>query len=99
VKQVGETQEKLASAVGVDYRADVAIVYYWNNRWAVNDSAGPRNCGIKFEETVHKHYQALWQQNIAVDIVSQRSDISRYRVLIAPMLCMGDETFATRVTQ
>ena len=99
VKQVGDALEKLAGAAGADYRADVAIVYDWDNRWAVNDSAGPRNCGIKFEETVQQHYQALWQQNIPVDIVSQQSDISCYRVLIAPMLYMVNEDFAERVNQ
>ncbi|WBM69648.1 beta-galactosidase [Buttiauxella sp. WJP83] len=97
VKQVGIALEKLAGAAGTGYQADVAMVYDWDNRWAVNDSAGPRNCGIKFEETVQQHYQALWRQNIPVDIVSQQSDISRYRVLVAPMLYMVNEEFAERV--
>lgn len=99
VKQVGAALEKLADAAGSDYRAEVAIVYDWDNRWAVNDAAGPRNSGIKFEETVHKHYQALWQQNIQVDIVSQRADISRYRLIVAPMLYMVNAAFADRVNQ
>ncbi|MDU1061719.1 MAG: beta-galactosidase [Leclercia adecarboxylata] len=99
VKQVGAALEKLAPAAGADYQAEVAIVYDWDNRWAVNDAAGPRNCGIKFEETVQKHYQALWQQSIPVDIVSQQSDLSAYRVIIAPMLYMVDEAFAARVNQ
>lgn len=99
VKQVGAALEKLAPAAGADYQAEVAIVYDWDNRWALNDAAGPRNCGIKFEETVQKHYQALWQQSIPVDIVSQQSDLSAYRVIIAPMLYMVDEAFAERVNQ
>ena len=99
VKQVGAALEKLAPAAGADYQAEVAIVYNWDNRWAVNDAAGPRNCGIKFEETVQKHYQALWQQSIPVDIVSQQSDLSAYRVIIAPILYMVDEAFAERVNQ
>ncbi len=99
VKEVGMSLEKLAGAAGADYHADVALIYDWDNRWAVNDSAGPRNCGIKFEETVQQHYQALWQQNIAVDIVSRHSELSTYRVLIAPMLYMVDDAFAARVNQ
>lgn len=99
VKQVGAALEKLANVAGGDYRAEVAIVYDWDNRWAVNDAAGPRNAGIKFEETVQQHYQALWQQNIPVDIVSQQSDLSGYRMLIAPMLYMVNEAFAERVNQ
>lgn len=97
VKQVGAALEKLAAAAGADYRAEVAIVYDWDNRWAVNDSAGPRNCGIKFEETVQGHYQALWQQNIPVDIVSRSADISRYRTIVAPMLYMVNAEFAERI--
>lgn len=99
VKQVGAALETLAGAAGADYRAEVALVYDWDNRWAVNDSAGPRNCGIKFEETVQQHYQALWQQNIPLDIVSRQSDFSGYRVIVAPMLYMVDEAFAERVNQ
>lgn len=99
VRQVGITLEKLAGVAGAEYTADVAIVYDWDNRWAVNDSAGPRNCGIKFEETVLQHYKALWQQNIPVDIVSRQSELSGYRVLIAPMLYMVDDAFARRVNQ
>lgn len=99
VKQVGATLEKLANVAGGDYQAEVAIVYDWDNRWAVNDAAGPRNAGIKFEETVQQHYQALWQQNIPLDIVSRQSDLSGYRLLIAPMLYMVDDAFAERVNQ
>ncbi|MBZ0056917.1 MULTISPECIES: beta-galactosidase [unclassified Leclercia] len=97
VKQVGAALEKIAHLAGAGYQAEVALVYDWDNRWAVNDAAGPRNGGIKFEETVQQHYQALWQQSIPVDIVSQQSDLSAYRVLIAPMLYMVDEAFAERV--
>ncbi|MCU6669014.1 beta-galactosidase [Enterobacteriaceae bacterium H4N4] len=99
VKQVGAALEKLANVAGGDYRAEVAMVYDWDNRWAVNDAAGPRNAGIKFEETVQQHYQALWQQNIPLDIVSRQSELSGYRLLIAPMLYMVDEAFAERVNQ
>lgn len=99
VKQVGAALEKLASVAGGDYRAEVAMVYDWDNRWAVNDAAGPRNSGIHFEETVQQHYQALWQQSIPVDIVCQQSDLSAYRVIVAPMLYMVNEAFAERVNQ
>lgn len=99
VKQVGAALEKLAPVAGGDYRAEVAMVYDWDNRWAVNDAAGPRNCGIHFEETVQQHYQALWQQSIPVDIVCQQSDLSAYRVIVAPMLYMVNEAFAERVNK
>lgn len=98
VKRVGEALETLAAGAGADYGAEVALVYDWNNRWAVNDAAGPRNCGIKFEQTLQQHYQALWQQSIPVDMVSPDSDIGQYRMIIAPMLYMVDEAFAARIT-
>lgn len=98
VRQVGEILETLAPVAGGNGRADVAIVYDWNNRWAVNDAAGPRNCGIHFEETIYRHYHALWQQNIAVDIVSPQSDIRQYRMIVAPMLYMVTPEFAEQLT-
>lgn len=98
VKRVGQMLETIGAAAGAKTRADVAIVYEWDNRWAVNDAAGPRNCGIHFEETIHRHYHALWQQNIAVDIVSSQADISQYRMIVAPMLYMVTPEFAERIT-
>jgi beta-galactosidase len=78
-------------AGGQKTQAKVAIIFDWENRWAVNDAAGPRNCGMHYEQTVVDHYRPFWEQGIAVDMINADSDLSGYELVIAPMLYMVRE--------
>lgn len=88
VTEVGETLEKLDEVIGTSIRPEVAVIFDWENRWAVKDSQGPRNCGIKYEQTVKEHYKPFWKKGIPVDVIDMDCDFSNYKVLIAPMLYM-----------
>ncbi|RNA68507.1 beta-galactosidase [Alteribacter keqinensis] len=88
VKGVGETLEKLSQVTGTSVQPEVAIIFDWENRWAINDSQGPRNIGIHYERTVQEHYLPFWERGIPVDVVSMDADFSKYKVVVAPMLYM-----------
>lgn len=99
VADVGDTLERLKEIVGTIVPAEVAIIFDWENRWAIKDSQGPRNIGtdpnapdwhsgMKHDETVKWHYQAFWEQGVAVDMIDMDCDFSKYKLLIAPMLYM-----------
>ena len=88
VTEVGAALEKLAEVVGTSVQPEVAIVFDWENRWAMNDAQGPRNKGMKYEETVKNHYRPLWDQGVSVDVIDMDCDFSKYKLLIAPMLYM-----------
>ena len=88
VAELGEILSKLSGVAGTQIKAQAAIVYDWENKWAVEDSQGPRNKGMKYKEAVQAHYRALIQQGIAVDFVDMEEDISSYKLVIAPMLYM-----------
>lgn len=88
VAELGETLEKLTEVVGTSVKPEVALIYDWENRWAVNDSQGPRNKGIHYEETVKNHYRPLWDSGIPVDIIDSECNFDSYKLLIAPMLYM-----------
>ncbi|MHB8625821.1 MAG: beta-galactosidase [Aggregatilineales bacterium] len=88
VSQIGAELRTLDSAiVGAATDAKVAILYDWDNRWAIEDASGPVQ-DKKYLPTVIKHYRALYRKNVAVDVVFPDSDFSGYDLLIAPMLCM-----------
>lgn len=53
VTEVGESLEKLQEVTGAKNPAQVAVVYDWENRWAMEDAQGPRNKGL-FYKTVEK---------------------------------------------
>ncbi|WP_078577494.1 beta-galactosidase [Salipaludibacillus agaradhaerens] len=88
VSELGGVLEQLRDVAGTSVHSEVAIVFDWENRWAVKDSQGPRNIGIHYERTVRQHYQAFWEQGISVDIVDSQCDFSKYKLVIAPMLYM-----------
>ena len=52
VAQLGAALEKLTDVVGTSVQPDVAIIYDWENRWAIHDAQGPRNAGLKYDEAV-----------------------------------------------
>lgn len=88
VAEVGESLEKLTEIVGTSVSPEVAIIFDWENRWAMNDAQGPRNMGLKYEENIKNHYRPFWEQGISVDIIDMDCDFSKYKLLIAPMLYM-----------
>ncbi|MDD9267485.1 beta-galactosidase [Paenibacillus sp. GCM10023248] len=77
-------------------RARVAIVYDWENRWAVELSSGP-TVALKYVDEVHKYYDALYQQNIQTDLIGTDDDLTGYDIVIAPVLYMLKEGYAARV--
>ncbi|MGN0298878.1 MAG: beta-galactosidase [Lachnospiraceae bacterium] len=65
----------------------VAIVFDWDNWWAVEYSAGP-SIHMKYLDAVADYYQAAFEQNVAVDFVSVDDELSGYQLVIAPLLYM-----------
>jgi CheY-like chemotaxis protein len=49
---------------------------------------GPRNKQKEYHETVFAHYAPLWKRGIPVDVIDMEQDLSKYKLVIAPMLYM-----------
>lgn len=88
VAKVGESLSRLDAVVGTTKPAEAAVIYDWENRWAIDDSQGLGREQKKYEETCIAHYRALWRLNLGVDVIDQTVDLSRYRLVVAPMLYM-----------
>jgi beta-galactosidase len=84
VKQLGGELKKLRSLLGASTRAKVAIIYSWENRWALEMESKPR--AFDYNSLVVSLYKPLWAANIAVDVVEPHSDLSAYDVVLAPAL-------------
>jgi beta-galactosidase len=98
VAEVGAILKKLQPVRGSIVKSDVAIIHDWNARWALEFTAGPgapsdRNCC----DVSCSHYRSFWKQGINVDIVRPDADLSRYRLLVAPMLYLVDDAIAKRL--
>ena len=97
VTQVGESLEKLQEMTGAHTPAKVAVIYDWENRWAVEDSQGPRNAGMHYKETVEKSYYAFRKLGLDVDMIDMEQELEGYQVVAAPMLYMFRAGFEEKV--
>lgn len=97
VTKVGAFLTSLAPVVGTTVKPEVAIVYDWENRWAIDDFAGFHRHKRDYEGECMRHYRYFWQQGIPVDIISMDDDFSSYKLLIAPMLYMVKPGVAERI--
>ncbi|WEG12434.1 beta-galactosidase [Pullulanibacillus sp. KACC 23026] len=88
VAEIGEILERIAEVIGSTIDAEVAIIYDWENQWAIDDLQGLKLEKKNYIETCQAHYKAFWKQGIPVDIVASEADLSKYKLVVAPMLYM-----------
>ncbi|MDD4796406.1 MAG: beta-galactosidase [Eubacteriales bacterium] len=96
VAQTGELLQKLDGVVGAATPAQVAILYDWENRWALEDSAGFLR-EKKYVETVSAHYEAFFAQGVPLDVIDMTKALDGYKIVVAPMLYLLRPGFAQRV--
>lgn len=88
VAALGAELKKLGDkTLGTRTKAQVGILFDWNNWWGVELSAGP-SADLRYVDEISNYYQALHDQNIAADIISVDTDFDKYKVIIAPVLYM-----------
>lgn len=95
--ELGKELEQLGDQL-LDARsaAEIGIIYDWENRWALDLSSGP-SVALDYVNEVHKYYDALYQQNIEADMIGVEENLSKYKVVIAPVLYMVKPGFAQKV--
>lgn len=98
VTQVGETLEKLDGVIGTTVRPQIALIYDWENRWALEEAQGPMRGDKGYWTTCLDHYHAFWKQGLAVDVIDMEQDLTRYQLVIAPMLYMVRPGVAERLS-
>lgn len=99
VKGLGAELEKLGDTF-LEGRtpSEVAILFDWDNWWAVEYSAGP-SIRMKYLDAVKDYYTAAFEQNVPVDIIGVDDDISNYKVVIAPLLYMTKTGYDEKIRE
>lgn len=77
-------------------KAKVGIIFDWENRWATELSSGP-TIALNYVDEVHKYYDALFELNVESDMIGVEEDLSKYDIVIAPVLYMVKPGFAKKV--
>ncbi|BBH21728.1 beta-galactosidase [Paenibacillus baekrokdamisoli] len=91
-----ELQQLGDQLLGSRLTSKIAIMYDWDNRWAIEYSSGP-TIALQYVDEIHKYYDALYQQGIQVDIVSFEDDLSPYDVVLAPVMYMVKPGMKSRI--
>ncbi|MGW0705825.1 beta-galactosidase [Streptomyces sp. NPDC002643] len=90
VVRLGADLKALAEVRGSAGTAEVAMVWDWNARWAMELPAQPSSA-LRFEDQVRSWYEPLWRSGVAVDFVRPDADLSSYRLVLVPSLYLvGD---------
>ena len=100
VTQVGEALERLQPIYDQPRaKAEVCVIFDWGSRWAVDFAQTGQNHHMRYFDTINMHYRSLWEQGISVDFRDMRActDLSDYKLVIAPMLFMFRNDFGARL--
>jgi len=86
-----------AQIAGSEVRAEVAILLDYATRFAFQIQAN--NPAFRYAAHVQHIFQAFHTRNVPVDIVSQRDDLMRYKLLVVPACYVLDEATAAAITR
>lgn len=95
--QVGEDLERLTQVNFSKVESQAAVIYDWENRWALEESCGPRNENMFYKEAVEKSYSAFRKLGLNVDVIDSMQELDCYKVVAAPLLYMFRPGFAEKV--
>ena len=86
VAEAGELLKKLAPVAGTTVSTRAALLFDWDNRWAIWDVKALGQETKKYERTCIGIWQEFMKLGIDMDVVGSDEDLSRYDVVVAPML-------------
>jgi beta-galactosidase len=98
IKKMGEEIIELGDQIrGTVVKPDVAMVLSYDSRFAFQIQAN----NPRFDYPTHFHdiYRAFFEQNVQVDIIAPTSDLTNYKIVIAPALHVLPERVAENLKQ
>ena len=99
VQSTGATLKAIDEVCGSMVHARVAIIYDWENRWALDKTENFARYDKKYDETCLEYYKEFWKRGIAVDVIHSHGDFEKYDLVVVPMLYMTDRTTIEKLTK
>lgn len=101
-REVSELGERLGSIEdfirGSVNRPKAAILFDWENWWALEDAAAPWKT-FDYIKEILKHYQVFWENGIEADFISMDDSLEDYALVCAPINYLYKKGYADKVRQ
>ena len=99
VAALGADLERLGTrTLGGRVPARVAMLFDWENWWALRFSSGP-SVDLDYLKVCRSFYSSLYALGIQTEIVAPDADLSRFDVIVAPLLYLLRADAAERIEQ
>ena len=85
VKELGITLEKIQEIAGTQVKSQVAVVYEFRNRWAIENAGGFNMLDKKYKRTCINLYKEFWKRGINTDVIGLNHYLSQYKIVVLPM--------------
>lgn len=97
IQEVGEKMKEISYLAGSTRSAEVAVLYDWENNWAIDDAQSFGKDSKLYPQTVQEHYRTFWEKDIPVDVITKEQEWHSYKLLVVPMLYMMEEKTMERL--
>lgn len=98
VAALGKHLSELDEIVGAYPKTEVALLFDWDNRWAIENMQGLSN-RRDYEGTCKNHYRPFWEMGISVEVNEMNESFDGYKLIVAPMLYMLKPGVADRLKE
>jgi len=98
VKAFGNELPKLTPILSSQVRAEVAFLLDWNNWWALELDGKPSN-DLRLMPQIRAHYEPFFKRNITVDFAHPESDLTGYKLVVAPNLYLVNDHVAENINR
>ena len=82
--------------LGMTLSPEVAVIHDWDEKLGVEIPCSVQK-GIDYTKEVMHYYRFFHENNIATDVISLDQDFSKYKLIVAPMLCMLRGEYAEKL--
>ncbi len=89
LRHLSSELRQLAVLADAEVEANAAVVYDYDSRFSLQ--VQPTNAALSHEDAVYRWYAALRRLGLGVDVVPTGSDLSDYRIVVAPSMPIIDE--------
>ena len=98
VCDLGAELSRLGDVLPTRVRAEVAMVWDWQSWWALELEFRP-TVETTFLQRMRATYEALWHENVTVDMVDPTCDLAGYRLVVVPSLYLVRPAAIQRLTE